>query len=73
MKTAVFLLASCATALVPIRPATRARLALRPGDFAVLKPPPSKADQFGMRWGSKPIWLPFDAGARICAAAALAR
>ena len=48
-------------------------LALRPGDFAVLKPPPSKADQFGMRWGSKPIWLPFDAGARICAAAALAR
>ena len=26
-------------------------LTLRPGDFAVLMPPPSKADQFGMRWG----------------------
>ena len=31
------------------------------GDFAILQPPPSKSDPFDMVWGSKPIFLPFDA------------
>ena len=29
------------------------------GDCAILIPPPSKADQFGMVWGGSPIYLPF--------------
>ena len=53
---------------------TRAQLqSLRKGDYAKLYPPPSKADQWGMRWGNNPIWLPFDNDAAINAARALAR
>ena len=44
---------------------------LEDGDFAVLTPPPSKSDPLGMRWGSKPIFLPYDSSAQICAARAL--
>ena len=45
---------------------------LMPGDYAVLTPPPSKADPFGMRWGNHPIWLPFCPRAAINAARSLA-
>ena len=44
---------------------------LSEGDFAIITPPPSKADIFGMRWGSKPIFLPFSPTDPICAARAL--
>ena len=43
---------------------------LRVGDYAVLYPPPSKADQFGMRWGNNPVWLPYCPDAAINAARA---
>ena len=46
---------------------------LRPGDYAIIMPGPSKADCFGMRWGNNPIWLPYDATAAINAASALAQ
>jgi hypothetical protein len=32
---------------------------LREGDCAILTPPPSKADRFGLVWGMSPIYLPF--------------
>jgi hypothetical protein len=58
---------------VPVAEATPQLLAtLTEGDYAVLVPPPSKADQFGLRWGSRPIWLPYHATAAINAARALA-
>ena len=43
-----------------------------PGWYAVLKPPPGKADAFGMKWGDKPIWLPYCHESAINAARALA-
>ena len=43
------------------------------GDFAIIMPPPSKADQYGRKWGNNPIWLPVDSAAAINAALALAR
>ena len=48
-------------------------LTLVEGDYCVLVPPPSKADQFGMRWGSNPIWLPYSSRGALNAARALAR
>ena len=48
------------------------RRGLKPGDYAILLPGPSKADCFGQRWGNNPIWLPFDPHAAINAAHALA-
>ena len=45
---------------------------LQPGDYAVITPSSSKADQFGLRWGNRPIWLPYDQTAAINAARALA-
>jgi integrase len=33
--------------------------ALTTRDFLVIVPPPSKADQFGIIWGSLPIYIPF--------------
>ena len=45
---------------------------LKAGDYAVIRPPPSKADQFGMRWGAYPIWLPYHPTAAINAARELA-
>ena len=47
-------------------------LSLTEEDFAIIMPPPSKADQWGRRWGNNPIWLPYDPSAAINAAAALA-
>jgi len=44
---------------------------LSDGDFAILTPAASKCDPFGMRWGAKPIWLPFSSSAWLCAARAL--
>ena len=41
------------------------------GDYALLTPAPSKCDPFGMRWGAKPIWLPFSHTDWLCAARAL--
>ena len=47
--------------------------ALSLGDFALLRPPPSKSDQFSLHWGASTIYLPFDPAAAICAARELAR
>ena len=33
---------------------------LQNGDYLVVTPPPSKSDQFGLIWGSLPIYVPFD-------------
>ena len=46
---------------------------LKAGDFAILIPPTSKADQFGMEWGPHPIWLRVDPGEAVNAALALAK
>ena len=46
-------------------------LSLAEGDYAILTPAPSKCDPFGMRWGTKPIWLPFHPTKWLCAARAL--
>ena len=51
-----------------IEPTTADLLRLKPGDFAVIWPPPSKADPFGLKWGNYPIWLPYDEDASINAA-----
>ena len=41
---------------------------LADGDFAVLIPPTSKADQFGLEWGPNPIYLRFDSAELVNAA-----
>ena len=46
---------------------------LREGDYAMLLPPPSKADPWGAIWMNHPIYLPFHATARLNAARELAR
>ena len=49
---------------------------LRDGDYALLTPPPSKADQFSLHWGASTIYLAFyssEAAHPICAARELAR
>ena len=52
---------------------TRAQLmSLDEKCYAVLTVGSSKADQLGMRWGNKPIWLPYHPTAAINAARALA-
>ena len=57
--------------LVPaLTPVLRAQLT--DGDMLIVRPPPSKADPFGLRWGVKPIYLPYSATAPICAARAVA-
>jgi hypothetical protein len=46
------------------------------GDYALLTPPPSKADQFSLHWGASTIYLayyPSEAAHPICAARELAR
>lgn len=37
---------------------------LAAGDMAILKPPPSKADQFGLIWAANPIYLGYDSRPR---------
>jgi len=44
---------------------------LRDGDMAILIPPKSKCDQFGLEWSQAPIYLRFHAASAICAARAL--
>jgi hypothetical protein len=46
-------------------------LGLTSADYAVIIPPPSKADQFGTAWGSNPIYLRFSDTADINAARAI--
>ena len=46
---------------------------IREGDYAIVRPPPSKCDQQGTKWGNSPIWLPYSASASFNAARALAR
>ena len=46
---------------------------IKEGDFAIIRPPPSKCDQFAMRWGNSPIWLPYSKSAAINAARELAK
>ena len=41
---------------------------MRNGDIAILIPPKSKCDQFGLEWGQAPIYLRFNHTAAICAA-----
>ena len=51
---------------------TRLQLAnLTEADCAVLVPPPSKTDQFGVIWGDKPIYLPVRFNEAMCAALSL--
>jgi integrase len=46
---------------------------LSSGDTMIVRPPPSKADPFGLRWGVRPIFLPYSASAPICAAREMAK
>ena len=48
-------------------------LNLAPGDYAIIRPPPSKCDPLGLKWSNHPIYLPFDGSAPINAARALAQ
>jgi len=45
--------------------------ALRAGDYALVRPPPSKTDQWGTVFGNQFVFLPFDASDPANAAAAL--
>ena len=38
---------------------------MKEGDYALLRPPPSKADQFSLEWGVSTIYLPFHADAAL--------
>ena len=52
---------------------TAAQLAaLTEDDYAIVFPPPSKADGYGVVWGSKPVYLPVRFNQHWCAAARLA-
>ena len=52
---------------------TKEQLALlAEGDYAAVRPPPSKVDQLGLHWAADPIYLPYHATATINAARALA-
>ena len=41
-----------------VRPSAEQLRQLATGDFLVVVPPPSKSDQFGIVWGSLPIYIP---------------
>ena len=48
---------------------TKAQLeGLTEDDYAIILPPPSKTDEFGVVWGDKPIYLPVRYTASYCAA-----
>jgi len=55
------LLTWCLRNVVYASPPTELLRSPRPGDYAILVPPPSKADQFGEVWGALPIYLHYDA------------
>eukprot|EP00966_Prymnesium_polylepis_P031370 729553-Prymnesium_polylepis.1 len=42
------------------------------GDMLIVRPPPSKADPFALRWGISPMYMPYSESAPICAARAMA-
>ena len=42
------------------------------GDMLIVRPPPSKADPFALKWGISPMYLPYSESAPICAARAMA-
>ena len=44
---------------------------MKEGDLAIIIPPKSKCDQFGLEWGQAPIYLRFHASTPVCAARAL--
>ena len=46
---------------------------LKKGDFAIIRPPPSKCDPYSAKWGNSPIYLPFCGDASLNAARALGR
>ena len=52
-------------------PTTEQLQQMTDGDLAILIPPKSKCDQFGLEWGQAPIYLRFHSEAPICAARAL--
>lgn len=53
----------------PISNPTAAQLrSLTEKDYAILIPPPSKTDAFGVIWGDKPIYLPVRFNSPYCAA-----
>ena len=41
---------------------------LTENDYALIIPPPSKTDRFGIVWGDKPMYLPVRYSAPYCAA-----
>ena len=49
-------------------PTTEQLRAMGESDLAILIPPKSKCDQFGLEWGQAPIYLRFSHSAAICAA-----
>ncbi len=49
-------------------PTTEDLAGLTETDYAIITPPPSKTDQFGVIWGDKPIYLPIRHGQFLCAA-----
>ena len=54
-------------------PTARDLFNIKDGDYAILRPPPSKCDLQAMRWGNSPIWLPYSSSATLNAARALAK
>ena len=52
-------------------PSKEQLLAMVPGDFAMVKPPPSKADQWGIVWGNLPVYLTYDPSQEVDAATSL--
>ena len=54
-------------------PTARELFNIKDGDYAILRPPPSKCDLQAMRWGNSPIWLPYSSSATLNAARALAK
>ena len=51
-----------------VSPTPEQLMALTEFDYAIIMPPPSKTDGFGVVWGDKPIYLPIRFAAPWCAA-----
>ena len=61
-------LAWCIRGVIIYDPTPEDLANLGEGDYAILTPPPSKTDQFGVIWGDKPIYLPVRSRQFMCAA-----
>lgn len=59
--------------VIVVAPTMEQLNSLTRGDFAILVPPPSKADPFGVYFGGRPLYLPYVPDSVTNAAAALAR